>query len=204
MKKILYIALLMAFSISYQHAAVTINILGGQFSDQNGNAVPLGSLLVLVASTLDQTFSPIQPNAFASGDDIVIAQFATNNPSSLSGAVSYAINNFNLFGNLSPGDPLALYWYPTLDINASAPGFGTPYGMFTDPLGSLLDDPFVVPPDGGTITFSIVSQIHQGSLSNNLFLANLTTIPEPSTYALIILGLGGLVWVMRRRARVNC
>ncbi len=201
MKKILCIGLLMAFSISYQHAAVTINILAGQLSDQNSNPVPLGSLLVLVASTLDQSFSPIQPNAFASGDDIVIAQFATN---STPGTVSYAINNYNLSGNLNAGDPLALYWYPTLDINAVAPGFGTPYGMFTDPLGTLISTPFTVPVDGGTITYSIVTQNLGGSLANNVLYANLITIPEPSTYALIILGLGGLVWVMRRRGRVSC
>jgi hypothetical protein len=193
MKKIILTLIISAISLSSQ-ASVTLNVLSGVFRDANSQPIPQNSLVIVAASTLDSTFAPIGPTAFTSGDDIVIAQLATNDiggPGTISAPI---VLNFS--GNLNAGDPLALYWFPTLTSSATAPGIGTPYGMFTD-------SSFVMPSDGATITLSFLTTSVGGSLPDSLGIANLVTIPEPSTYALIGFGLLGLVFIARRKAQAK-
>lgn len=78
------------------------------------------------------------------------------------------------------GDAVGLFYFPGLDIGASAPGQGQAFGFLN--MGTL-------PGPTGSLTFQTPQSLETQ--------ATFTTIPEPTSLAL--LGLGGLLVARRRR-----
>jgi len=137
-------------------ASITIQLGADTLKDVAGNPMPTSGLVVLVASTLDSQFGSPTATSFVSGDDIEVARFDLSSTEIPGLVEDLAI--LTLSGDWGAGDPLAIFWYPTLTIDAVSPGAGTPYGFYRDPTpsgeqGTGLDgsDPWFTPADGATL-----------------------------------------------------
>jgi hypothetical protein len=184
----------LTMQIKPSNAAVAINMDAGILRSPDFTIAPLGSLIVFVASTTDGTFNMPTPTNFVTGDDVVLANLSLNYLNAPGSHSETIIVNFS--GNLGPGDPIGIFWYPTLTTSATSPGFGTPYGFYQ------FDT--VLPGDGGLIdALFATNSFFNGSLPDIAGVANLITIPEPTTYGLIGMGLLGLVYLARRKGRVG-
>lgn len=157
-------------------ASVTLNVSAATLQDANGQAMPTSGRVLLVVSTNDATIAEPTAQSFVSGDDQII--FSGNLSSSgFAGVFSSSVQVLDLSGGVSPGDPIALFWFPTLDANASSPGAGTPYGRYAPSSGEEQDGsaPWVLPGDGSLVSLNMVTQSQGGSLPNSAGLASLTT-----------------------------
>ena len=135
-------------------AFVSINLGAESLKTADGTAMPATGLVILVASTTDSTFTPPTADAFVSGDDIVVARFDLSS-GDYDGQINATAVGLSLSGNWNAGDPLAVYWFPTLTTNSAAPGPGTSYGFYRDPAadgarftGRDGSDPWFTPSDG--------------------------------------------------------
>jgi len=92
------------------------------------------------------------------------------------------------------GDGIVSYGVPGLGGNAQDPsGYGGPNAFFTNNLGNSLTVNFIaaIPGNGGTDVFSLEERV---SLNNIVVGA-----PEPSTWAMMLLGFVGLAFAALRR-----
>ncbi len=202
--KSLCLALTMAPIASF--GAIAINFSGVSFLDSEGNPIPDGALVQIIASTTDAIFSDPTPISFIEGDDRVIASFAMDSTTSgvPGGAVvSLQIPNYSTFEGFTPGDSLLVRWFPTLTIDSAAPG-ATTYGSYrTDLILDGSNIAWIAPADaGGNFTLSVVSVDFGGSVTNANLTANLVTaIPESSSFAALAgLMVVGAVATRRRRS----
>ncbi|MGZ5567521.1 MAG: hypothetical protein ACXWKG_10935 [Limisphaerales bacterium] len=115
---------------SWTSHALTIQVDADLLKDSSGNAMPTNGLVILVASTTDTNFNGPTAGAFTTGDDIVVAKFNLAS-SGAPGVLIDVAASLSFSGNWNPGDPLAIYWFPTLTTNSTAPTAGIPYGMYT-------------------------------------------------------------------------
>lgn len=167
--------------------------------------MPDGGLLLLVASTTDTTFTTPTATSFTPGtDDIVVAKFALNSTTVGVGGDTNQQITYTYSGNFNVGDPLELFWYPTLTTSATTPGNNTSFGMFrTDQVQSAdgSDIAWIAPANGGPYNLFFLTTSQGGSNPDAFGIANLTVnpVPEPSIYAVLGLGLGGLTFAAMRR-----
>jgi hypothetical protein len=198
MKKLLALALI-TFTCATAQATVTINLGGGYIYFADGlTRAPMGSLVQLIASTTDNVFTAPTPDSFTgnSPDDLVLASFFVNVEPGL--FLQDIIITFS--GTLGPGDQLLLRWFPTLTSAGSGPGAGTQYGQFrTELIENNSTINWNLPPDGQTHDLQFVTMALGGTRSEAEGAANLVVVPDPSTYALMAVGLVGLVIANRRR-----
>jgi hypothetical protein len=156
-----------------------------------GTPIPEGTgLFLLVADTLGNGFGQPTSSSFVSGDDIQLAEWtATVDPNLPDGVLFTSTGplSFSLdpAGNWGEGDPVGLYWFPTLNPSSGSPGEGTEYGFYTDPVGRDNGDVWVTPPDSQVqdrIWF-LTTDSGFGTNPPEVASATLTVVPEPSTYA---------------------
>ncbi len=177
---------------------------------------PDGTLIQIVVSTADSTFDDPTPGDYlgGSGDDIILAQFALDRSTAFDtpGAHSESVGFTLGVNNVTVGDPFIVRWFPTLigpigesstlGEFPSSPGFSTLYGQYrTDSVLDGSDIVFVIPPDAALYTLNIWdSVIAGGSLEQMTLTADMmTAIPEPSTYAFMIIGGFVLIAYFRRK-----
>jgi hypothetical protein len=153
MRKLIFGVLALASWTSY---ALTIEVDADLLKDANGNAMSTNGLVILVASTTDSTFNGPTAGSFVSGDDIVVAKFDLS-ASGANGVLIDAAAGLTLSGNWNAGDPLAIYWFPTLTKNSTAPSAGTPYGMYTTTTPLDGSDPWVTPQSSATIDLRFIT-----------------------------------------------
>jgi hypothetical protein len=180
---------------SWTTHALTISVDADLLKNADGSPMPMTGLVVLVASTTDSTFNAPSSGSFVSGDDIVLAKFdlqkATN------GVLLDIVNGLTFSGSWNQGDPFAIYWYPTLNINSAAPSGGIPYGFFTTISVPVGDDPWVTPGQGATINLRMIttdanSDYHlDGTISPSAGLANLVVAGAPTPPQLAVSLNGG-------------
>lgn len=177
-------------------ATVTLSITAADLLTSNQELAPVGSLVLLVASTTDVSFGPPRADYFVSGDDIVLRAWALQVPGQFSGLAA----NIPIFTDpnlLSPGDPLQLYWFPTLTLANYNSGFGpgeVEYGVYRHNAGLDGGSPWTIPADGSTVSLVFLTQSVNGSNPNDAGLANLTVAPVPEASNVIFGGLAvGLV-----------
>jgi len=125
---------------------------------------------------------------------------------------------FNISGGVTTGDELMIVAYPNLTLSSANPGLGTTGFFFrTSLVADGSDIAYAIPADGNTVNLFSYTTAGGGSLPDGQFTSGagsqaasgagitgggFTTVPEPSTYALLAMGaaaLGG--YVIRRRKR---
>lgn len=106
-------------------------------------------IIVLVGSTTNENFAGPTDAAFVQGDDAVVAIWdIASGGGNTPGAFSGSSGSVSLGGDWDAGDPLAIYWFPTLTIADSAPGAAVPYGMFQGTASVDGSDAWETPEDG--------------------------------------------------------
>ena len=210
MKKVLTAALLsLALASTSALATTNLTLFGGTLRDGAGNAMADGGLVLLVASTTDSIFSSPLPDATISvgslfgGDDQIVGLFEVSSLNSgITGGYGTMLN-INYSGNLTSGDALQLYWFPSLTLNSTSFGSYTPYGTFrTDSIASDSDIAWTLPSDGATVTLNFfTASSGLGSEADSLGNATLSTVPEPAMTVVLLGGAAGLFVVHRRRAQ---
>ena len=105
-------------------------------------------VLVLVADTSGDGFQGASPTAFVTADDYLVGMWdIANGGGNTPGAFQGTTGAVSFSGDWGEGDPLAIYWFPTLSLPSDAPGEAVPYGMYAN--GTLDDtDPWTTPADG--------------------------------------------------------
>jgi hypothetical protein len=182
MRILILAALLLA---SWTSHALTIQVDADLLKDANGLPMSTNGLVVLVASTTDSTFGGPTSGSFVTGDDIVVAKFDLN-ASGANGVLIDVVTNLTFSGSWNSGDPLAIYWFPTLTKNSTAPSGGIPYGMYTTTTPLDGSDAWVTPNTSSTIDLRFITTDSDqnnghlaGSNAASLGLASLTVGGAP-------------------------
>jgi len=191
MKKLLFVGLI-SLSLATAHCQfVDFGVDAEVLKTSGGAPMPTSGLAVLVASTLDASFAGPTDTSFASGsDDIVLQKWDLSTGFNMPGVLSVTMGSMLLTGNWNTGDPVQLYWFPTLTLGSSAPGAGTSYGQYRDAVGVDGSQVWTTPAPGvtGSLKFftSDATFLNAGG-SNPAVVGNasLTTVPEPSEYAMV-------------------
>lgn len=152
--------------------AVTFNLAGDWLADEEGiQGIPNGSLILLIASTLDTKFSPpldrgiIDPRS----DERLLGAFAASDDGNRSNRGCFAKTIQVNLGDKSQGlehfgggDPVMVRWFPTLSLEDldALPNESIPYGEFRADEVLLGSNATWVAPasNSATINLSIVSK----------------------------------------------
>lgn len=199
--------LLLAFAAASAQATVTINLTGGVLYGTNTSSpLPPGTLIQLVLSRNPNGFDAPTAGSFTgnSADDIVLFSFSIDNSQGFSGSYGSPPITFSLAAQSDPqpridsGDLLLLRWFPGLTTSSTAPAEGQRYGEFrTDLVQDLSDINWTVPGDGANVFLNFYTQSQGGANAEAEGVSDMTVIPEPSTYALLLVGLVGAVFARR-------
>ncbi len=192
-------------------ANVTIPVGADEiFADNTGTtAAPAGSLVLLVADTTGAGFKNLLTGNIAVGatvdfgsNDLVVARFTLTSP----GLLDSTTGSISLSGAWDAGDPLAIYWLPSLTSADNNVGLGVAYGRYTDQVGIGGSAPWITPPDSNTAGLMFFQSSNDDffgspSVPTSTGFSAFTTIPEPSTFALLggVMALGIAVWRRRRK-----
>jgi hypothetical protein len=152
MKTFLISLMILGMQVKAFGATVTINLEANLLKTASGDPMPTTGLVILVANTDGTSFSQPTAGAFVSGGNTIVGTWDLSKGWDTAGVLGAAAN-FGLSDGLAAGDPLQLYWFPTLTIDSTAPGAGTQYGLYTDPVGIDGSAPWVVPGAGATVDF---------------------------------------------------
>ncbi len=199
---------ILAVSCLCTRAAVTLNIAAADLRTSSGDLMPVGGLVLLVASTTDVSFGAPRADYFVSGDDLILQAWGLQREGVFQGAPNLTLDLGQAnpsFPNLTQGDPLRLYWFPTLTLSAYNPlatGGGSPgevpYGFYWDPATTPAPPQngsasWVIPADGSTVTLNFFTQPF-GAYDTEVGWANFTVAPVPEASNVIFGGLAlGLV-----------
>src|ERR1043166_5357450 len=113
--------------ITYTIDAADLRTAGGS------SLMSTNGLMLFVVSTTDSSFAAPTASSFVSGDDTILLR--TNLDSGFGDGFFEKTLTFTLSGQISPSDPVQLYWYPTLTLADASPGGGTTYGQYRSDVG---------------------------------------------------------------------
>lgn len=204
-KTLILLSLGLALAVSAQ-ASIVLNLTGGVLYGANTSSpLPVGTLVQLVVSRNANGFDAPTAGSFTgnSADDQVLFSFVIDNSQGFPGSYGTQPLVFNLGNGIDSSDQLLLRWFPGLTLASTAPAAGQIYGQFrTDLVQDLSDIAWVVPSDGSNVFLNFYTQSQGGANPESAGVAsNMVAIPEPSVYALLIMGLAGVVCLSRRTGR---
>lgn len=157
MRLISYLCLF-SFCSLCSFASVTLSVTADQLKNADGTAMPVSGLVMLVVSTEDANIANPTATNFVSDDDQVIflGDLSVNQ---LAGVLAQTVSITDLSGPISSGDPIALFWFPTLSEGANSPGAGVSYGRYDAALGEEADGSaaWVVPSDGAFVNLLFIT-----------------------------------------------
>lgn len=198
-----FISLLACAGIPAQATTVTLD--AEILKDAFGAAMPTSGLVLLTAGTSGNFFGPTS-TSFVGGDEIVLNMWDLSGFGT-AGVLSDTTGDLALSGGWSAGDPLRMYWYPTLTLASATPGTGTPYGTYRDVTGLDGSAAWITGGPSDTIALKFYTSDATflnagGSNVANVGRANFTVppIPEPGATMLIMVALPAL-WGRQRRRR---
>lgn len=219
MKKVIAIAVAVTGLIAYQaKATVTINISGGDLQSSSGSPgtlLPSGALAILVADTTGTTApTNLSSNsALSLGSDLTLTSAGDTyqiigkwNSSAGSGSPGELSDTTGAIAGTTVGNPLFLLFFPTLTLSSSTSGAGTAYGEYggaqaTGDLAGNGSDPWLMPAASATATLAVLTADNGGVTPYSALTSTLVTpVPEPSSIALVLIGLFGAVGLVRRRS----
>jgi hypothetical protein len=208
MKRSLGIFAILAAADFAAHAT-TVTIDAEVLKDSFGAAMPVSGLVILTAGTSGNFFGPT-PTSFISGDEIVLKKWDLTGGFATAGMLQETTGDLTLSGAWNAGDPLRLYWYPTLTLAAAVPEAGTKYGTYRDGVGIDGGAAWITGGPSDTISLKFFTADATvlnagGSNAANSGVANLTvgSVPEPGTVVLSLVALVAMTGIQRRRARVH-
>jgi hypothetical protein len=158
MKTFLISLMILGMQVKAFGATVTINLEANLLKTASGDPMPTTGLVILVANINSTSFSQPTDQQFVTGGNTIVGTWDLSEGWDVAGVLG-AVANFGLLNGLAAGDPLQLYWFPTLTIDSTAPGAGTPYGLYTDPVGIANSEggeqsaPWFIPGGGNTVDF---------------------------------------------------
>lgn len=219
MKKLIPSVVCFAVLSSSAFASVTINYGFGDFYQTSNTTthMPSGGRVNILAldsgswgnsTTIASLFTNLTDSFVPAGATLVAETFTNNSdgPGTIGNSLIY-----NYSGNFTAGDELLMVVYPTLTSGNLTPGFNTNGFFFrTDLVIDGSDIAWVAPTDGSTYSLGAYTLDLGGTLPNDQFTAGasatggagFTTIPEPSTFALLALGSGAFL-IMRKRRKLS-
>jgi len=192
----------LGFLPSTIYADITLNVDAGILRNANGSATaPNGTLMILAVDTQNNGFQgPTQSQFVVNPDDVELYRWSLDSTGFQPGytqpvPLTLTTAQIAAIPNLTSGDPLRLYWYPTLTTAASAPGAETPYGTYSNPSSVNGSIAWAFPSDPGTYTLNLLTTEASGSspIPNSAGYADQLVVPEPATYALFA-GIGCLAF----------
>lgn len=206
-------------------ASVTITWQMANFTQSSGAVIPIGSLGVIVADTAQNGFSvqstetsgsllgvTLSLGNFIGPDDKIIDIFTASSSGAggngfLPGAKSYTYDAASPAGaSFAATDPLAIYWFPTILTIGSTVTANTSFGFFTSNTVNAASagvNPiaFIAPsdPSNKSLSYFTTDVVGAGGVPTSLFKATFTTVPEPSSIALLGGGLLAIGTMVNRR-----
>jgi len=204
---LLFLACLVRLPAQTLIGQATLNFYFGVLTDNNGTAIPDGSIVQILASYNGPAIGAATPIDFLGGDTgaVVLWQGGLDSSTSgLAGAASLTLQE-NLYaeaGNLTTGSTLYLRWYPSLAGTVTSPGV-TLYGQYgyATTSGTALDSSWVVGGVGSATDYFFLTTSAGGSLADSAGAAvTSTAVPEPATTAALLGGVGLIFgWFIRRK-----
>ena len=206
-------------TVTAARADVSFLIDGDLLRNSSGVAIPQSSLFLLVASTSDSIFSTLKEGSLLSVGSIITGAGGDDTIVYKGDISSYGVNgvlntstpgiNFSIATGWNAGDSLALIWFPTLTISSSTLSAGTPYGIYTN--ASAVDGSSVwITPSSPSTNYKLLfytkagSEVSPGASASNAATAGnasltVAAVPEPSTFAMLGIGMGLAGWMARRK-----
>jgi len=208
MKKLIAILAVSLLSLR-AFATISIDVGAADLRDNNGVLMPTNGLVLLVADTLSNGFvvadnllgaSIASASSFLKDDDWIIWRAELDSGFG-EGYLLQTAGNLILTNGWGVGDPIALYWFPTLTLTDTTVPAGIWHGWYTTNVAIDTTTPpgWFTPGDGAAITLNLVTESQGGSSPNSMGYANYF-VPEPSALALVGMGLAAM-WLMRRYRR---
>ena len=164
--------------------------VGLMIVDKSGDGITNGPLTAGGSIANGQTFG--------GSDNVIVGNITIAGTSAQDGWLAWSAA-WAIPSGVSGASRIAIVWLPDQAGNQSTLAAGA-YGWFSDASGTY-STAWVVPADGATVTYDMTTVSEGGSVPDAFGVANHTinAIPEPSTVALVGLGLVGMVGMIRRR-----
>lgn len=219
MKKISYsiAALFLTASAAFSSVTLSIGFANLYQSPDTSNPAIFGARVNILAldsgswgnsTTIASLFTNLTDSFVPTGATLVQALYTNDSdgPGSIGTTFIY-----NYSGGFTPGDELLMVVYPTLNNTAATPGLNTPGFFFRT--NDIIDNStmgWFAPGEPSAHDLFAYTLSLGGSLPNDQFTAGatatggagFTTIPEPSTFALLAIGSGAFL-IMRKRRKLS-
>jgi hypothetical protein len=188
------------------HATISITSWGGsEFTAADGvTPIPVNALWLLVADTATNGFGNITAGGSlnfvgatpTTGLDDMVIQLGSVDSGDGVGVINFGATLINVTldtpprPNWTPGDPLALYWFPLYTPSTGSASVGDPYGMYRTDTPVNGGAGWVTLADGGSAGLDpLITVSGGGSQPNSLGAASftVTAIPEPTSCQSLIL-----------------